>query len=151
MLMNGKVTLSILHFVIIQANNSSFNDRFTPFELVFSKKANLPNDLTKQIEPLYNIDNYALQAKYKLQKAYELVNKLLVKAKTYNKTQYDKNVTNHSFNIDDLVYIQNEPYDKKKNVNVGPFIIKSIDNPNVTLIDPKTNKMKTVHMTKLRV
>lgn len=131
--------------------HSSFNDRFTPFELVFSKKANLPNDLTKQIEPLYNIDNYALQAKYKLQKAYELVNKLLVKAKTYNKTQYDKNVTNHSFNIDDLVYIQNEPYDKKKNVNVGPFIIKSIDNPNVTLIDPKTNKMKTVHMTKLRV
>lgn len=68
-----------------------------------------------------------------------------------NKKQYDKTITNHNFKVYDLVYIQNEPFDKKKNVNSGPYLIEEIDMPNVKIIDPKTNKSKVIHMSKLRV
>ena len=38
----------------------------TPFELVFGRKVNINQDLLqKNIEPLYNIDNYVKELKYK--------------------------------------------------------------------------------------
>lgn len=47
----------------------SFNEQFTPFELIFGKKFNILNIFSNNvIEPIYNIENYASELKYKLQK-----------------------------------------------------------------------------------
>jgi len=46
---------------------------YCPYELVFGKTNNLPKQFnsTENIEPIYNIDDYAKESKYRLEVAYE--------------------------------------------------------------------------------
>lgn len=106
--------------------------------------------MTEKIDPLYNVDNYAKEARYRLQKAHHEARKLLLKSKQSNKLYYDKNSNNIDIKINDQVYIETQPYDKRKNVNIGPFIIKNITFPNIEIFDPKTNISKIVHQSKIR-
>lgn len=41
---------------------------YSPFELVFGRQVKLPNDIGGPIQPLYNIDDYAKELKYRLQR-----------------------------------------------------------------------------------
>jgi len=46
---------------------------YCPYELVFGKTSNLPKQFntTKNIEPIYNIDDYARESKYRLKIAHK--------------------------------------------------------------------------------
>lgn len=132
------------------SSHSSFDDKYSPYELVFSRKANLPYNLTNNlVEPIYDIENFAKEAKYRLQTAHKIASKLLIKSKERNKIQYDKTAKSIDIRINDIVYIKSQPYDKYKPIYQGPFIVKSIETPNVDVYDEKTNKLKTVHMNRL--
>lgn len=131
--------------------NTCFNYKFSPYELVFCKEPNSPFNLSdKKIDPIYNIDNFAYVAKYKLQKAHKAAIELLESAKFRNKKYYDNYVTNFDLQINDDVYVENQPYDKFKNVYSGPFKVISIDHPNVEIFDKELQKTKKVHMNRLR-
>ena len=41
--------------------------KYTPFELLYGRIANMPGVLQKRVEPLYNYKSYAKQIKYQLQ------------------------------------------------------------------------------------
>lgn len=133
------------------STNASLDDKFTPFELVFGKKATLPYDLTSRIDPIYNLDNFAKEAKFRLQTAHKMAQAIIEKSKIRNKIIYDKKSTKLHIKINDKVYIDKQPYDKRAQTNAGPFVIKSITEPNVELYDQKTNKTFCVHMNRIRI
>lgn len=142
--------LKYFTFLYNTSTHASFNDKFTPFELVFSRKANMPFDLSNKIDPWYNIEDYVKESKFRLQSSHLVAQKLLNKIKMTNKTYYDKNAKELNLEVGDKVYIENKPYNKFKPVYSGPFEIKSIDEPNVTIFDEKTNKTQLIHKNRIR-
>lgn len=119
------------------------------FELIFGKKSNLPaNLLTDNVYPIYNVDNYVKEAKYRLQLAHKQASEILSKLKLRNKKIYDKNSRPLDISMNDLVILQKQPYDKLKPIYEGPYTVKNIDGPNVLI--ESNNKEKTVHKERLR-
>lgn len=141
--------LSYFTFCYNTSPHSSFSDKYSLYQLVFNKDPNVPEDLVREISPIYNVDNFANEAKYRLQVAHEEARKLLIKSKEANKRLYDKRSREANLSIGDKVYIEALPYNKHKNVNQGPFTIISIDEPNVTIVD-KNNNTKKVHSNQIR-
>lgn len=72
--------------------SSCFKNRYSPYELVFGKLANSMEFLENEIQPLYNIDNYAREIKYRLQVANKRAIELLDVMKKKNKYYYDKKI-----------------------------------------------------------
>jgi len=69
---------------------------FTPYELVFGRKPNIPSAFNKNPEPQYNYDNYVFDLKRLMQEAHKIARDNLIKEKESNKTYYDRtlNVVN---------------------------------------------------------
>lgn len=103
------------------------------------------------IEPIYNLESYAKEAKYKLQVAHKVAVELLEKIKLANKSNYDKSSNELNIKINDKVYVKKEPYDKYKPIYVGPYTVKNINMANVDILDQVTNKTKTVHCNRLMI
>lgn len=122
--------------------HSSFDEKFTPFELVFGKKANIFEVLNGNIQPIYNVDSYSEEIRYKLQLTNARARKLLEKIKLRNKAYYDKNIRPIALQIGDKILLKKEPYNKFTSVYDGPFIINSIEDENVTFLDGKMKKQK---------
>jgi hypothetical protein len=129
--------------------HTSFNCKFSPFELMFGRAPITPDVLeNSNIDPIYNIEDYSKQLQFNLKAAYAMANDLLTKSKQANKLQFDKAINNRHFNINDYVLILTNNH-KLKSTYDGPYIIKNIDDFNVTIYDEKTNKQKTVHRNKI--
>jgi len=64
---------------------------YCPYELVFGKTNNLPKQINsiEIIEPIYNIDDYARESKYRLEEAYKRARIMKEKNKNNNKILYD--------------------------------------------------------------
>lgn len=145
------IYLRYFNFLYNTSTHASFNDKFSPFELVFSRRPNMPFDLDNCVEPIYNIDNYVREAKYRLQTAHAVARGLLNRMKLNNKMYYDRNAKELKLQIGDKIYVENRPYNKFKPVYSGPFEITAIDEPNVTFLDEKTNKTKIIHKNRVRI
>lgn len=127
--------------------HSSFDNKYSPYELVYSRSPNLPHDLLNgQIQPIYNAENFAKEAKFRLQKAHESARALLQKFKEYNKKQYDKNSNPINLEINDTVYLRKEPYGKLRTLNKKYKVVR-LDGPNA-LISNNEGSI-TVHKNRL--
>lgn len=132
-------------------NNSSLDHKYSPFELVFNKKPVFPEDLLKnEVDPVYNIDNFVKEARYRLQTAHMHARSLIEKMKLRNKLYHDKTVKPLRINIGEKVLVEREPYDKHKPIYSGPYVVKNIPYPNLVLLDEKNNKLKIIHMNRIR-
>lgn len=131
------------------SKNTNFNFKYSPYELVFGKNVNMPHDLfSDTIAPLYNIDNFAAEFRYRLQTAHKTAEALIEKCKIRNKNIYDKKSIPIYVEIGDKVLLENEPYKKHQNKYSGPFEIIAIDGHNVVL--SIKNKLSTVHKDRIR-
>lgn len=131
--------------------NTVFDFKYSPYELVFGKKAELPSEARKQtIDPIYNIENYSNEVKFRLQKTHILANSLIEKHKLKNKDLYDKYAKPIVLDINDNVLIQKQPYNKHSKIYDGPYIVKSIDGVNVTVYDKIAKKNRTIHKNRIR-
>lgn len=121
---------------------SSFNFIYTPFELVFSKKPVNINCLSNNnIDPVYNIENFAKEANYRLQLALSHAKKLLEKSKEHNKIMYDKKIKPLNINIGDKVTLGDFTRNKLLDpMYKGPFIITEDKGFNVVLRNETNNK-----------
>lgn len=73
--------------------HSSYHGKYTPFELVFGKKREKPHVLnSNRIDPIYNIDDYSLDLKYKLQQANKMASELIEHSKSKAKNVFDKQI-----------------------------------------------------------
>lgn len=131
-------------------SNSVFDNKFTPFELVFGKNANLPNETNNNLEPIYNLENYSKEVKYRLGKSNCLAKQLIDKHKARNKACYDKSSKPINLKLNDIVLLQKQPYNKHESIYEGPFIVTKMDGANVTIFNEKTKQEKTVHKNRIR-
>lgn len=129
---------------------SEIISNYSPFELVFNKQPYFNQNLTNKIDPIYNIENYAKEAKYRLQIAYKRTRDCLEKYKNRNKENYDTKQNPLKLNIGDKVLITNEARHKLDPLYQGPFIVKEVIEPNVTIINPKTLSELTIHKNRVR-
>ena len=106
--------------------------------------------LQKTIDPIYNVENYSKEIKYRLQRTHTLAKDLIEKHKLRNKVFYDRFAKPLTLNINDKILIQKEPYDKHKSIYDGPYVVRSIEGCNVTVYDKLTKKIKTIHKNRIR-
>lgn len=125
--------------------NTSFDCNFSPFELVFGKVPKTVDEfLQNRVDPIYNVEDYVKQVKYRLQSASKIAHNFLIASKEHNKKYYDKNKNLSNFKINDKVFLKEVNKNKLESVYTGPYIIKNINDLNVTIVS-ENNKSKIVH------
>lgn len=134
--------------------------KYTPFELVYGRLANLPGALQKApTSPLYNYDDFVLNTKHKMQVSHEIAKRNLIKAKEEQKERFDKHKANPiEFKVGQKVLLSNEA--TKVGVSrklsppwLGPFnIVRINDNATLTLqlLNKKNAKLQTVHANRVK-
>lgn len=131
--------------------NVSFDLKYSPYELVFSKTPCVLDILkTNIIDPVYNIDNFAIETKFRLQLAHAHAQDLLLKSKLRNKVYYDKNADPMMVKPGDEVLIINDGRRKFDPIHKGPFIVEKVEEHNVVVKNPKSQKTKVIHKNRLR-
>lgn len=79
------------YFTYCYNTTPSTTHGYTPFELVYGKTTTPYNfTLNGKVDPIYNIDDYKSELKFKLQTAQKRATDLLEKAKVKTKENYDK-------------------------------------------------------------
>ena len=127
---------------------------YCPYELVFGKLPNGFQQFTnvQKITPLYNIEDYVKEVRYRLEIAHKRAKEQIDRYKEKQKLFYDKTALDYKFKIGDLVLVKNEVGHKLDRQYKGPFEIINIDlRNNVTLVDKKTNKEQIVHKNRLKI
>lgn len=132
--------------------------KFTPFELLFGRIANLPGELQKgKPGPLYNYEDLVQGLRFKLKASYEIARNNIVKAKENQKEQYDTRRANPiKLEVGMQVLMQNESVklgtSKKLNCPwLGPYeITKVYDNNNIEISLGK-NKTKRIHTNRVKL
>lgn len=132
-------------------NNIHSSTGYSPQELLFGFRIQLPDKITKSIDPLYNYDNYAEDLRFNLAKYWALAKINIDKRKQANKDQRDSNSNPISLSPGDQVLMikpfkthkYDSPYD-------GPFTVEEIVSP-VTIVIKKGNKLIKVHADKLKL
>lgn len=121
-------------------SHDAFDNKYSPYELVYGRLVNkFENINLNRIEPIYNIDNYALEVKYRLQTAQKEVRALIDKMKIRNKNYYDKRTNVLNVKIGDMILLKNEPYNKYK----APFEVIEIKDKNIVI--NKNGKIYETH------
>lgn len=128
---------------------SSVNN-YCPFQLVFAKLPPSFDFLSSEtIDPVYNLDSYYAELKYRLQISNKRAQSLIEKTKHDRKLNYDKASKPLNVKVDDLVLLENFPRHKFEPMYKGPLKIVNIEDPNCILVNEK-GKQITVHKDKLR-
>jgi hypothetical protein len=127
---------------------------FTPHELLFSRKPNIPGILQKEPPPIrYNYDSYVQELQSQLQSCYELARSNLKAKKERIKEYYDRNINVPLF-AGQKVLLHNEKVCRGRSAKlsqpyIGPYEIISVDDVNITLRLPR-NKTLKVHTNRLK-
>lgn len=125
--------------------------KYTPFELVFGKRARLISSVTHDtVDPLYSFNNYPQELKFRLQTAQLEARDNLLHIKHARKIDFDKNITKlRKFKVGDMVLLKNELGNKMDSLFNGPYKITRNVPPNVEL-EIKGNK-KLVHANRIKL
>lgn len=126
---------------------------FTPHELMFGRKPNIPGILQKTPNPLYNHDEYAHELKSRLQSSYEKAKEQLIKNKEKHKEHYDQKVNFKLFQPGDKVLLFDETLRRGRSQKLqtqwrGPYEVIKVNEPNVTI--KIKNKDYKVHANRLK-
>lgn len=126
------------------SKNSTNGYNYSPFEIVYKKKPpELSEILTGNVDPVYNLENYVKESKYKMQITNKIVTEILNKGKIANKLQYDKKLNELDIQVGEFVRVKNEPYDKFKLIYSEALEVVGVDEPNVVL--KRGDKLVTIH------
>lgn len=103
----------------------------------------LPNIITNGVEPIYNIDDYSKELKYKLQVAHGQAKAIIDQMKLKTKKCYHRNINEIHLRVGDKIKVRNEPYNKFKNIYSGPFYVLAIQDKNIVI--DLNGKPYTIH------
>jgi len=150
---------TILPYVTFAYNTTKqASTNFSPFFLLYGREARLPIDVSLQLQRttyFYDGDDYAMQLRDLLSRSYQLAQQNIQKAQNKQKLQYDKKVSEIDYEIGDIVYkrvgqITPGTSPKFSNKYDGPYTIKNISYPNVT-ISNSTGKTEIVHVNRIKL
>ena len=101
------------------STSSIYDNKFTPNELVFGRRANIPNDFNlNKIDTISNGENFTRETKFRPQSSHILKKTLLEKHKIRNKEQHDKLAKPSNFKLNSKVFLK-----KFNNIIEGLYII----------------------------
>lgn len=131
--------------------------KYTPYELLYGFKPEIPTSLQRSPEVYYNYDNYTYDLKNKLQNGYKIARENLLKAKEISKNYYDRNTKVVDFAVGDEVLLEKKNKSSPKGVKGkklgslydGPFDVVSIVSPENTEIKIG-NKLVVVHNNRIK-
>lgn len=131
-------------------NNTVHSEtQYTPHELVFGKLCNIPSNFSSGVDPLYNLDSYPLELKYRLQVAQSDARNNLFKSKLQRKVQYDKNINPVSYKKGSYILLKNPSGNKLDSIYLGPFkVLEDLDS-NVKIM--KNNREDIVHKNRTKL
>lgn len=124
--------------------NSSNGHNYTPFELVYGRKANFPMDKFDKIEPIYNTDNYVNELSFRLRQTNTKTKEILEKYKQKQKELYDRRTNPIEIDVGDKIKIKNDSGHKLEQTYTGPYTITKINDKNIECVD-KNNKIIKTH------
>ena len=122
---------------------------YCPFELVFGKTATSFDD-TENVQPLYNVDNYAKEMQFRLQTARKRAQQIIEEKKIFSKIYADKNQADIDIEIGDKVLVTNEAGHKLDNRYLGPYLVVDIDDKNNFYVKDSENKTFKFHKSRLK-
>lgn len=138
-------------FVYCYNTSPSTVHEYCPFELVYGK---IPTDFeflgNGNIDPLYNIDAYAKEVKYRLQTAHKRAMERLRNSKLTRGEHSKDNSNGISVSIGDHVLVKNDTGHKLDKLYNGPFEVIEVDNRNNVRIKDDNNKSSLVHKNRIR-
>lgn len=123
---------------------------YCPYQLIFGKTPAIYDFLNSDyIDPVYNMDDYHREVKFRLQIATQRAHKHLVDSKIKRKDHFDKTAKPQLIEFDDLVLLEIGNRHKLDPLFKGPYKIKDIIDSNVVLID-SNEKEKLVHKDRIK-
>jgi hypothetical protein len=118
---------------------------FTPFELVYGRKAELPSATRNSPQPLYSYDDYVKELRYRLQTSHTIAREKITAKKIQNKKHYDAHTKIYAYNVGDLVLLKRMARENKlSSLYEGPYKIITI-NSAVNCTIKRRNKEVRVH------
>jgi len=142
----------LLQFACFVYNTSPHTmTKFTPYEVLFGRKANIPGQLQQAPAPVYNYDDVVYDVKRKLQECHEVARTNLKQTKQHRVARQLSKVNAPKLLVGDKVLMKNEKAGKLDSIWLGPFYVLEVDpnGSNVTLKISKKKKMKT-HVNRLK-
>jgi len=95
----------------------------------------------KNIEPIYNIDDYARESKYRLEIEHKRCGIMIEENKRKNKEFFDLTANDIDISIGDKVLLKNETGHKLDSKYTGPYTVESLeDNENIIISNNKNMK-----------
>ena len=124
--------------------------RYTPYELVFGKLSCLPSNLTKQVDPMYNFNDYPYELKYRLQVAWNDARNNLIVSKNKRKNQYDKSKYCINVKVGDKILLRNNSSTNKADpIFKGPYKVVECKDQNIVI--EIENKLVEVHRNRVKL
>jgi hypothetical protein len=121
---------------------------YTPYEVLFGRKCNIPGILQKGIHALYNYDDIVSVIKRQIQEASETARSQLVSFKK-KQSEKDKKV-GQCLQLKDLVWLRKEQRNKLEPHWEGTYEVQEIQYPNVKIQKIGKRKQTVVHMNRLK-
>jgi hypothetical protein len=121
--------------------------KYTPYEVLFGRLANLPGKLQQMPQPLYNFDD-VLDIKSKMQSCQHIARERLMKFKEEQTRKVKSN--EYEFKENDLALLKVETKHKLEPLWKGPFEIQKIQRPNAIIQGIGKRKKQEVHMNRLK-
>lgn len=141
------------YFVFCYNNTVHTATKYTPFELVYGRLSNVPTSVSglDVATPVYNLDDFAQELRYRLQWAQASAKQNLEKSKQVYKRNYDSGhkVAERDFKPQDFVLLRKEENSKLEPLYEGPFRIVSVNPPNIEI--QKGRKKIIVHCNRLKL
>jgi hypothetical protein len=122
--------------------------KYTPYEVLFGRIANIPGKLQRQPQPLYNFDDIVSGIKQKMQNCQQVARERLIKFKELQRQNVKSN--GYDFKENDLVLLKIENRLKLDPIWKGPCEIKKIRGSNAIIQEVGKRKHQEVHINRLK-
>ena len=126
---------------------------YCPYELVSGKTNNLPKyfNSISNIDPIYNIDDYAKESKFRLEIAHKRARNMLELNKQKNKELYDLKTRDITLSIGDKVLLKNEVGHKLDFRYTGLYRVEKIEDKNNIIISGNKSRKQKVYKDRLKI
>ena len=126
---------------------------YTPFELVYGFRSNMPSALQENPDMQYNYDDFLAELKSRLQSAHHVARERLINRKEKSKEYYDRDARETTLKVGDKVLLYDETVRRGRSKKLssqwlGPYDIISIDRVNATI--KKGRHRQKVHLNRLK-
>ncbi|PNF41072.1 hypothetical protein B7P43_G06245 [Cryptotermes secundus] len=122
--------------------------KYTPYEVLFGRIANIPGKLQREPQPLYNFEDIVMDIKQKMQSCQQIAKERLIKFKEAQKEKVKCN--EYLFKENDLALLKVESRQKLDPIWKGPYEIKKIISPNAIIQEVGKRKHQEVHINRLK-